>query len=77
VLSDCDYGESVAEKAYREALDDKELIWQDKTVVALLNRQLKGLIAAHSHITALLELNTKQPVEILKTTTDEKSTRKK
>src|ERR1700742_1063061 len=53
VLSDCQYGEAVAEKAYREALDDKELIWQDKVVVNLLSRHLKGLTAAHQHMTDL------------------------
>jgi uncharacterized protein (TIGR02284 family) len=77
VLSDCDYGEAVAEKAYREALDDKELIWQDKAVVALLNRHLKGLMAAHTQITDHLEVINKQPVEIPKQKNDEKSTRKK
>ncbi len=52
-LAACEYGEEVAEKAYREALDDKELIWQDKPVVTLLNRHLKALIAAHERITDL------------------------
>ena len=53
VIAACEYGEGVAEKAYREALDDKELIWQDKPVVTLLNRHLKGLITAHERITDL------------------------
>jgi uncharacterized protein (TIGR02284 family) len=53
VLADCHYGEAIAEKAYRDALDDKELIWQDKLVVSLLNRHLKGLIAAHERISEL------------------------
>ncbi|HZZ75396.1 MAG TPA: PA2169 family four-helix-bundle protein [Puia sp.] len=53
VLAACEYGENVAEKAYRDALDDKELIWQDKLIVALLNRHLKGLIAAHERITEI------------------------
>jgi uncharacterized protein (TIGR02284 family) len=59
VLAACDYGEAVAEKAYREALDDKELIWQDKQVVTLLNRHLKGLIAAHDRITGLRQQTSK------------------
>jgi uncharacterized protein (TIGR02284 family) len=53
VLAACEYGQDVAEKAYRDALDDKELIWQDRPVVTLLNRHLKGLIAAHEKITDL------------------------
>ena len=53
ILAACDYGEAVAEKAYRDALDDKELIWQDKLVVSLLTRHLKGLVAAHEHISEL------------------------
>ena len=76
-LSDCDYGEAVAEKAYREALDDKELIWQDKVVVALLNRHLKGLVSAHSRITDLLTITHKAPLETLKPTPNEKTARKK
>lgn len=59
VLAACEYGEGVAEKAYREALDDKELIWQDKPVVTLLNRHLKGLITAHERIIELRLRNNK------------------
>jgi uncharacterized protein (TIGR02284 family) len=50
ILSDCEYGEDVANKAYRDALDDKELIWQDKHVVSLLDGHLKGLKASHQKI---------------------------
>lgn len=59
VLAACAYGEEVAEKAYREALDDKELIWQDKPVAALLSRHLKGLMAAHEQITDLWQSKNK------------------
>ena len=53
VLETCEHEEITAEKAYRDALDDKELIWQDKQVVTLLNRHLKGLTAAREKISAL------------------------
>jgi uncharacterized protein (TIGR02284 family) len=53
VLSDCEYGEDVAKSAYRKALDDKELIWEDEKVVTLLNNHLNGLKIAHDAIKAL------------------------
>lgn len=53
VLSDCEYGEDVAKSAYRKALDDKELIWEDAKVVALLNSHLNGLKISHDAIKAL------------------------
>ncbi|OJW13421.1 PA2169 family four-helix-bundle protein [Mucilaginibacter sp. 44-25] len=53
VLSDCEYGEDVAKSAYRKALDDKELIWEDAKVVALLNNHLNGLKISHDAIKAL------------------------
>ncbi|MBB5395495.1 MULTISPECIES: PA2169 family four-helix-bundle protein [unclassified Mucilaginibacter] len=53
VLSDCEYGEDVAKSAYRKALDDKELIWEDEQVVSLLNNHINGLKIAHDAIKAL------------------------
>jgi uncharacterized protein (TIGR02284 family) len=53
ILSDCEYGEDVANTAYRNALDDKELIWKDDKVVTILSRQLKELKSAHDNIKAL------------------------
>ncbi len=59
VLAACEYGEDVAEKAYRDALDDKELIWQDRPVAVLLNRHLKSLVSSHERITGLRQLKNK------------------
>jgi uncharacterized protein (TIGR02284 family) len=53
ILSDCEYGEDVANTAYRNALDDKELIWKDEHIVNILSRHLKDLKATHDHIKAL------------------------
>lgn len=59
VLSDCEYGEDVAKGAYRKALDDKELIWEDEKVLTLLNAHMNGLKIAHDAIKALRD-STKQ-----------------
>ena len=53
ILSDCEYGEDVANTAYRNALDDKELIWKDDKVVTMLSHQLKELKVSHDHIKEL------------------------
>ena len=53
ILADCEYGEDVAKKAYRSALDDKELIWEDDKVVDLLTNQLDGLKIAHDTVKGL------------------------
>ena len=53
ILSDCEYGEDVANAAYRNALDDKELIWKDDKVVTMLSHQLKELKVSHDHIKEL------------------------
>lgn len=50
ILADCEYGEDVANTAYRDALDDKELIWKSDDIVSLLMRQLKVLKDAHDNI---------------------------
>jgi len=53
ILADCEYGEDIANAAYRNALDDKELIWKDDRVVTMLSRHLKELRAAHDNIKTL------------------------
>ena len=53
ILADCEYGEDIANAAYRNALDDKELIWKDERLVTMLSRHLKELRAAHENIKAL------------------------
>ena len=53
ILSDCEYGEDIAKSAYRKALDDKELIWEDENVLVLLNNHMNGLKIAHDAIKAL------------------------
>ncbi len=53
ILKDCEFGEDVAKAAYRKALDDKELIWEDEKVVALLTAQLDGIKKAHESVKAL------------------------
>jgi len=63
VLADCEYGEDVANAAYRNALDDKELIWKSDNIVSTLSHQLKGLQASHDNIKQLrdsaIQLNIK------------------
>jgi uncharacterized protein (TIGR02284 family) len=53
ILNDCEYGEDIIIKAYREAQDDKELIWEDDKVVNLLAWQLNGFKTAHDTIKGL------------------------
>jgi uncharacterized protein (TIGR02284 family) len=53
ILADCEYGEDVANGAYRNASDDKELIWKDEKVVAILSRQLKELKKSHDNVKEL------------------------
>lgn len=75
VLSDCEYGEDVANAAYRSALDDKELIWKDDRVVTILGKHLKELKAAHDNIKALRDEATALLLQAKKAeATDTKST---
>lgn len=53
ILSDCEYGEDIANAAYRKASDDKELIWKDERIVSILTKQLKQLKAAHDLVKEL------------------------
>jgi len=53
ILSDCEYGEDIANAAYRKASDDKELIWKDEKIVSVLSKQLKQLKAAHDLVKEL------------------------
>jgi len=70
ILSDCEYGEDVANAAYRAALDDKELIWKDDKVVSILSHQLKELKTAHDNIKTLrdtaiaIDLQTKKTAKV-------------
>ena len=68
VLSDCEYGEDVANAAYRSALDDKELIWRDEKVVSMLSRHLKELKVAHDNIKNLRDEAIAQNVQLKKET---------
>jgi uncharacterized protein (TIGR02284 family) len=53
ILSDCEYGEDVANTVYRNALDDKELIWKDDRIVGILSSHLKELKVSHDNIKEL------------------------
>jgi uncharacterized protein (TIGR02284 family) len=53
ILADCEYGEDIAKSAYRKAMDDKELIWEDGKVVSILHSHLESLKVAHDTIKAL------------------------
>lgn len=53
ILADCERGEDITKKAYRNALDDKELIWEDEQVVSILNNHLENLKISHDTIKAL------------------------
>lgn len=67
ILADCEYGEDVANTAYRAALDDKELIWKADDVVTMLNRQLKQLREAHDNIKELRDSAVKLNMQAQKT----------
>jgi len=53
ILADCEYDEEITKAAYRKALDDKELIWEDEKVIALLSEQLEGIKGAYESIKML------------------------
>ena len=53
VIDASEQSEYIAEKAYQEARQNKELIWQDWQMASLLKRQLRGLTAVHEEIAAL------------------------
>ncbi|HEY4198513.1 MAG TPA: PA2169 family four-helix-bundle protein [Mucilaginibacter sp.] len=61
LLGDCERGEDMAKTAYREALDDKELIWKDPVIVKILTKQEAQLKALHEKIKVLRDAS--QPVE--------------
>lgn len=63
ILADCEYGEDVANSAYRSALDDKELIWKDDKVVTMLTRQLKDLKTSHDAVRELRDAAIKVNME--------------
>ncbi|MDB5133950.1 MAG: family four-helix-bundle protein [Mucilaginibacter sp.] len=53
LLDYCEYSEDVAKSAYNKVLNDKELLWEDKKVNHLLNRQLADLKMSHKLIKTL------------------------
>jgi uncharacterized protein (TIGR02284 family) len=53
ILADCEHNEDIAKSAYRKALDDKELIWEDTKVVIILSSQLDGLKTSHDTVKSL------------------------
>jgi uncharacterized protein (TIGR02284 family) len=66
ILADCEYGEDVANSAYRSALDDKELIWKADDITTMLSNQLKTLKASHDNIRDLRDAAVKLNVETKK-----------
>ncbi|MGI4021251.1 MAG: PA2169 family four-helix-bundle protein [Janthinobacterium lividum] len=52
ILADCEYGEDVAKKAYKEALADTDLNWA-ATTVTTINEQNQGILTAHNEVKAL------------------------
>lgn len=66
ILADCEYGEDIANSAYRAALDDKELIWKADNIVSMLTRQLKLLKDAHDNIKELRDAAVKLTMETKK-----------
>lgn len=53
VLEHAENSEDVAASAYRKAIDDKELIWNDRNVTTILNRQYDELKESHQQIKEL------------------------
>ena len=54
ILSDCEYGEDTALKAYNEVLDEKSLDWTiSSEVIQLIQKQRAGIMKAHNEIKAL------------------------
>ncbi len=52
ILADCEYGEDVAKKAYKEALADVDLIWSPE-VSSTISKQNEGILSAHNEVKAL------------------------
>jgi uncharacterized protein (TIGR02284 family) len=57
LLEYCENSEDMAKSAYRKALDDKELIWEDDKVTALLNKQFEEFKRSHQQVKELRDLD--------------------
>jgi len=58
ILADCEYGEDVAKKAYREAINDEDLSWSDAQVISIITAQYDGINRAHNQIKMLRDHTT-------------------
>ncbi|RYE36108.1 MAG: PA2169 family four-helix-bundle protein [Sphingobacteriaceae bacterium] len=52
VLADCEAGEDVAKKAYKEALGDTDISW-DANISSAISSQNQGILSAHNEVKAL------------------------
>ena len=52
ILADCEYGEDVAKKAYKEALGDADLNWNTEISNTIIS-QNEGIQSAHNEVKAL------------------------
>ncbi len=52
ILADCEYGEDVAKKAYKEALSDSDLNWNAAASSTIIS-QNEGILSAHNEVKAL------------------------
>ncbi|RYY30413.1 MAG: PA2169 family four-helix-bundle protein [Sphingobacteriaceae bacterium] len=52
VLADCEYGEDVAKKAYKKALEDTDVTW-DTNISSAISSQNQGILSAHNEVKAL------------------------
>jgi uncharacterized protein (TIGR02284 family) len=52
ILADCEYGEDVAKKAYKEALADVDLNWSTN-IIDTITDQNQGILTAHNEVKAL------------------------
>lgn len=52
ILADCEYGEDVAKKAYKEALGDTDISW-NADISSTISSQNQGILSAHNEVKAL------------------------
>lgn len=52
ILADCEYGEDVAKKAYKEALADTDITWTSN-ISSTISSQNEGILSAHNEVKAL------------------------
>jgi uncharacterized protein (TIGR02284 family) len=53
LLDYCEYSEDVSKDAYNKALNDKDLLWENKKMSHLLSRQLADLKISHQLVKTL------------------------